>query len=86
MKMILTSTDFLTPNSKNAIISMIGNISKCRVLFIPNEKVTSEKLNSSKYYDRLIDIGFTKENIYVFNYLEPDKYRNLDIDAIYKLW
>lgn len=83
MKMILTSTDFLTPNSKKAIMSFIGDISKCRVLFIPNEKVTIEKLNSPKYYDRLVECGFNRNNIFVFNYLEPNKYVDLDIDAIY---
>lgn len=83
MKLILTSTDFLTPNSRNKILSELSPIDKCKILFIPNENVTIEKLNSSKYYDRLIEYGFKKENIYVFNYTEPDKYKNLDIDAIY---
>lgn len=83
MKLILTSTDFLTPNSRNKILSELSPIDKCKILFIPNENVTIEKLNSSKYYDRLIEYGFKKENIYVFNYTKPDKYKNLDIDAIY---
>lgn len=83
MKMILTSTDFLTPNSRKAIYDFLGDISNTKVLFIPNEKATLEKINSDKYYDRLVECGFKRKNIYIFNKYEPSKFINLDIDAIY---
>lgn len=83
MKLILTSTDFLTDNSRNKILSELKDVSKCKILYIPNENATIEKIKSNKYYDRLQEYGFKRENIYVFNYEEPNKFKNLNIDAIY---
>ncbi len=83
MKLILTSTDFLTDNSRNKILSELKDVSKCKILYIPNENATIEKIKSNKYYDRLQEYGFKRENIYVFNYKEPNKFKNLNIDAIY---
>lgn len=83
MKLILTSTDFLTDNSRNKILSELKDVSKCKILYIPNENATIEKIKSTKYYDRLQEYGFKRENISVFNYKEPNKFKNLDIDAIY---
>lgn len=83
MKLILTSTDFLTENSRNKILSELKDVSKCKILYIPNENATIEKIKSNKYYDRLQEYGFKRENIYVFNYKEPNKFKNLNIDAIY---
>ena len=54
------------------------------MLFIPNEKATKDKINSDKYYDRLYKDGFTnRDNIYVFDETEVDRFRNLNIDLIY---
>ena len=83
MKLILTSTDFLTDNSRNKILSELKDVSKCKILYIPNENATIEKIKSNKYYDRLQEYGFKRENIYVFNYKEPNKFKNLNIDSIY---
>ena len=85
MKLILSSSDFMNKYSKETITNNLSKkILDCKVLFIPNEKATKEKINSNKYYDRLCDDGFTnKENIYVFDETEADKFRNLDIDLIY---
>ena len=83
MKLILTSTDFLTDNSRNKILSELKDVSKCKILYIPNENATKKKIKSNKYYDRLQEYGFKRENIYVFNYKEPNKFKNLNIDAIY---
>lgn len=45
MKMILSSCDFINDNSKNTILSNIDkDLDKCKVLFIPNEKATREKI------------------------------------------
>ena len=85
MKLILSSSDFLNEKSKETIIKNVSKeLSKNKVLFIPNEKATEEKITSSKYYDRLYIDGFTnKDNIYIFDDTNPDQFRNLDIDLIY---
>lgn len=85
MKLILSSSDFLNRYSKEVILNNLPKeITSCKVLFIPNEKATKEKINSNKYYDRLYDDGFTnRENIYIFDESEVDKFRKLDIDLIY---
>ena len=85
MKMILSSCDFINKNSKNTILKNIEkDISECKVLFIPNEKATSEKIYSDKYYNRLRDDGFLhKENMYIFDENDIDKFVDLDIDLLY---
>ena len=85
MKMILSSCDFINDNSKNIILKNIDkDLDKCKVLFIPNEKATSEKINSDKYYNRLYDDGFTnKDNIYIFDEANTEKFADLDIDLLY---
>ncbi len=85
MKMILSSCDFVNDNSKNVILKNIGkDLDKCKVLFIPNEKATSKKIHSDKYYNRLYNDGFTnKDNIYVFDEANADKFTDLDIDLLY---
>lgn len=85
MKMILSSCDFLNRNSKQVILDNLDKeLSECKVLFIPNQKATYEKIHSDKYYNRLIENGFVKkENIYIFDENESEKFRNLNIDIIY---
>lgn len=85
MKLILSSCDFINDNSKNVIIKNIDkNLEDCKILFIPNEKATPDKIKSDKYYDRLEKDGFTrKENIYIFDENNSKQYTNLDIDLIY---
>lgn len=85
MKMILSSCDFINKNSKNTILKNIEkDLSECKVLFIPNEKATSEKIYSDKYYNRLCDNGFiNKEKIYIFDENAVEKFINLDIDLLY---
>ena len=85
MKLILSSCDFINDNSKNTILNNIDkDLDRCKVLFIPNEKATSEKIYSDKYYNRLYEDGFiNKENIYVFDEKNVDKFINLDIDLLY---
>lgn len=83
MKLILSSCDFLNEKSKQTIIDNIDKpLNDNKVLFIPNEKYEESKIN--KYYDRLKRDGFdNKDNIYIFDYDNPDKYRNLNLDLIY---
>ncbi|MBR4671918.1 MAG: Type 1 glutamine amidotransferase-like domain-containing protein [Bacilli bacterium] len=85
MKLILSSSDFLNEYSKQVIINNIDKeLLDNKVLFIPNEKATKEKINSNKYYDRLYRDGFTnRDNIYIFDETEVDRFRNLNIDLIY---
>ncbi len=85
MKLILSSSDFINDCSKQVIMDNIDKeLSDSKVLFIPNEKATKEKIESDKYYDRLYRDGFTnRANIYIFDETEVDEFRNLDIDLIY---
>ena len=85
MKLILSSSDFINEHSKQVILNNIDKeLSDNKVLFIPNEKATREKIKSDKYYDRLYNDGFTKrDNIYIFDETKVDIFRNLNIDLIY---
>lgn len=85
MKLILSSCDFLNDNSRNVILENLDKeLSEYKVLFIPNEKATYEKIHSEKYYNRLKIDGFTKrENIYIFDESESERFKNLDIEIIY---
>ncbi len=85
MKLILSSSDFINKHSKQVILNNIDKeLSDNKVLFIPNEKATREKIKSDKYYDRLYRDGFTKkDNIYIFDETEVDRFKNLNIDLIY---
>lgn len=85
MKLIISTSDFLNENSKNVILRNIEkNLKDNKALFIPNEKATKEKINSDKYYDRLRIDGFeNRDNIYIFDESNVNKFRNLDIDLIY---
>ena len=58
-------------------------ISRCKLLYIPNEKATFETIHSDRYYLRMEEFGFTRENIYVFDYDNAEAFRNLDIDILY---
>lgn len=83
MKLILSSCDFLNEKSRKCILNNIKKpLEECKVLFIPNKKFCITDLN--KYYKRLEVDGFLKkENIYIFNENEVDKFKNLDLDLIY---
>ena len=82
MKLILSSCDFLNENSKKCSLDNIAKpLDKNKVLFIPNEKFQVDNLD--KYYKRLEYDGFKKENTFIFNEYEVDKFKDLDIDLIY---
>ena len=84
MKLILSSCDFRNDHSRQVILENIPkSIDRCRVLYIPNEKATYESIHSEKFYRRLQEFGFLKENIYVLDYYDPKPYFNLDIDLLY---
>lgn len=84
MKLILSSCDFRNEESHSVIVDNLPHsIDKCKLLFVPNEKATVEAISGSVYYDRMQEFGFKKENIYVFDHNNSDKFRNLDIDVLY---
>lgn len=62
--MILSSCDFSNPNSKQVILDNLDKeLSECKVLFIPNQNATYEKIHSDKYYNRLKENGFIKKGV-----------------------
>ena len=84
MKLILSSCDFRNEKSQQVIMDNLPYpIDKCKLLFVPNEKATEKAISSNVYYDRMQEFGFVKENVYVFDDNNPDKFRNLDIDVLY---
>ena len=85
MKLILSSCDFINENSKKVILDNIEKpLCECKVLFVPNEKATSEKIHSNKYYNRLYEDGFiNNENIYIFDEQNAEYFSNLNIDLLY---
>jgi len=84
MKLILSSCDFRNEHSEKCILDDLGlPIKKCRVLYFPSEKATKEAIESDLYYNRLSEFGFVRENMYVFNYYNPEPFADLKIDAVY---
>ena len=84
MKLILSSCDFSMEASRKCILDHLPRpIEACRVLFIPNEKATSKKIESRKYHLRLTNYGFAESNITVFDETRADDFKNLALDVIY---
>ena len=84
MKLILSSLDFHNEKSRQAIVDNIDKpLEESKLLFIPNEKADDQRIYSNKYYNRLKKLGFSKENIYVFDDKKASNFVNLDIDLIY---
>ena len=84
MKLILSSCDFRNEKSKRTILDNLSkSIDQCKLLVIPNEKATYETIHSEKYFLRMQEFGFTKENIAVFDYCNEQQFINLDLDVIY---
>ncbi len=85
MKLILSSCDFRNENSRNVILNNLPKpIDKCKLLFIPNEKATLEELHSDKFVLRMMEFGFVRENITIFDYYDSDKYSGWYLYAINK--
>ena len=84
MILILSSCDFRNDNAKKTIIDNLNKpIDKCKLLFIPNEKATYETIHSEKYYLRMQEFGFARNNIKIFDYYNAQQFIKLDIDIIY---
>lgn len=84
MKLILSSCDFRNDNARKTIIDNLSKpISQCKLLYIPNEKATFETIHSDRYYLRMEEFGFLRNNVCVFDYYNSDEFLNLDIDVLY---
>lgn len=84
MKLILSSCDFRNDNAKKTIIDNLSKpIEQCKLLFFPNEKATYEAIHSEKYYLRMQEFGFARDNIAVFDYYNAQQFIDLDLDVIY---
>lgn len=84
MKLILSSCDFGNPESRKAILDNLPKaISDCCLLFIPNEKATTEIIENDLYTERMCKHGFSRENVFIFDHTKPEKFRNLPLDVIY---
>ena len=80
---ILGSQIFVNKEVTNKVFEVLDKkMIDMKVLFIPNEKATSEKIKSGKYLEWLKGWGFEEKNIYVFDKEKPDESRNLNIDII----
>lgn len=84
MKLILSSCDFRNEHSQQFILDHLSKpIAECRLLFIPNEKTTADKVVSGKYHARMAEFGFTPALVHVLDYTEPTPCLGLDIDVLY---
>lgn len=84
MKIILSSCDFRNDASKQTIIDNLNKpIDQCKLLFFPNEKATQELIHSDLYYLRMEEFGFKKNNVFVFDYYDSEKFVGLNIDVVY---
>jgi len=84
-KIILSSCDFRNSESAKCIYDNLPYpVHQCKVLYFPNEKATEEVIKSTKFYNRLSEFGFCKENTYIFNYFSPADFDvNSHVDVIY---
>ena len=84
MKLILSSCDFRNENSRQVILDNLPKpLSECRLLFIPNEKATSDKVASDKYHARMAELGFDPALVRVLDYADPAPSVGLNIDVLY---
>ena len=84
MKLILSSCDFRNAESREVILASLPKpVGVCRLLFIPNEKATADKIRSGRYHARMEEFGFSRENVFVFDETRAGDFCNLDLDVLY---
>jgi len=84
MKLILSSRDFRSEKTRDVILSNLPKpLSQCRVLFIPNEKWTPERLDGGFYLRRIQEFGFSEDNISIFDPRRPEEFFGMNLDVIY---
>ncbi len=84
MKLILSSSDFGHPASRRVILDHLPKpIESCRLLFIPNEKATSDKITSGRYHARMTAHGFSPDRVSVWDLDHPHACLGTVPDVIY---
>ena len=84
MKLILSSCDFRNDVSRKTILQHLPKpVADCRLLFIPNEKATTEAIRSGKYHRRMSEFGFCENHVVVFDYRHAEACMGMDIDVLY---
>ena len=82
MKLLLTSKAFGNETINKKMKENIKiDIKEARLLFIPT--ALGGLYSYHKYLPEVINFGFKKENIIIFNEKNASQYTNLDIDVIY---
>lgn len=82
MKLLLTSKAFGNETINKKMKENIKiDIKEARLLFIPT--ALGGLYSYDKYLPEVINFGFKKENIIIFNEKNASQYTNLDIDVIY---
>ncbi len=72
MTLLLSSSDFAHPASRAVILDHLPRpIGECRLLFLPNEKATSDKVASGRYHARMAGHGFDPALVSVPDYADP---------------
>lgn len=81
---ILSSQDFYNSKSGEFIRDHIKKpLEQCRVLFFPNQNAKTVDIKNRVYHFWMRDLGFSLNNIYVFDYENLELFKDLDIDIIY---
>ena len=82
--LLLSSMDFDNQNSRKIILENLPrDIKECKILYFPNEKFQHYNIVNRSYRDRLKKVGFAKNNIYVFDYDNPEVLGEPELDCIY---
>ena len=84
MKLILSSNDFSRPDTRACIFANLPlPVSECRLLYIPNEKVSEKQMKSSRFQEKCSRYGFRTERVAVLNYYHPESIADFRPDVVY---
>lgn len=82
--LLLSSCDFSTEPLHRAMLHHLPKpIAGCRLLFIPNEKALPRRLKNGTYLRRAMELGFSEQNIQVFNRYAPEPFFGIETDVLY---
>ncbi len=82
--LLLSSCDFSTEPLHTAMLQHLPKpIEDCRLLFIPNEKALPRRLKNGTYLHRAMELGFSEQNISIFNRYEPEPFFGKETDVLY---
>ena len=84
MKLILSSNDFSRPDTRRCIFDHLGMpASECRLLYIPNEKVSAKQMRNGRFQEKCASFGFQPSNVTVMDYYRAEQFGNRSFDALY---